>query len=460
MRALWVVAFCFPLLASAKTKVLLDAPKSATPAFSKALKKNHSVAPQSFASEPTAGDVKDACRLSGAIAIVSVKSAAGILNVTVLNGADGNPLSTFRIKVGKKPLRALAKPDLQRLLIALKSAKAPSKKEEAAPPPPQEPAAEASEEKKDPEAKQPEAEEKAEAKPEPKPEPPPEVKPKEEAPPERRRLTKRRSEPTPQPVEKVEPEPEPEEKVSKSSGPSALTALRVGVGFKLFSRSFKIIDDIFGKVADYKLPLGPAVMAEVELYPAAFFTSGIAANIGLMGEFAYAFAINSRTADNSQFGTSAMAFKVLATYRIPISILTLQPIVGFSRQTYSISNGTTMTGSTIPRPNIPTALYNALEAGALFKLQVFGPLAIQVYGAYLALLSTGELAKLFPRSSGNGLDAGGALTVDLFDRLEIKLGASYTRYGFAMNPQVGDTYVAGGALDWFFAANALVSFKL
>jgi hypothetical protein len=40
------------------------------------------------------------------------------------------------------------------------------------------------------------------------------------------------------------------------------------------------------------------------------------------------------------------------------------------------------------------------------------------------------------------------------------LGASYTRYGMAMNPQVGDATIAGGALDWFFAANALVSFKL
>ena len=41
---------------------------------------------------------------------------------------------------------------------------------------------------------------------------------------------------------------------------------------------------------------------------------------------------------------------------------------------------------------------------------------------------------------------------------ELRLQLEYTRYYYTMNPEVGDPYVAGGALDEFFGSQITVSY--
>ncbi|MBK7863096.1 MAG: hypothetical protein IPJ65_31700 [Archangiaceae bacterium] len=428
-RVLLCAVLLVPALALAKAKVVLDAPKPIAALLEKALKAKYSVSKTSLSPEPTGGDVKAACReAGGAIAVVTARQGGDLYTVMVLNGADGSPLSSFRVKFGKKPPKVLAKPDLRKLLDGLDDAKAPKREEAVKPPPPvEEKPVEVAEKPRPAEEKKPE--------------------PVEEKP--RREEKRVRSEPPP-PREELREKEEP----SDRDGAKKPTALRFGAGIKVFNRRFGYTDDIFDALSTYYLPGGPAIALELDVFPAAFVTNGFAANVGVLGQFDYAVGIASRAADGTRYGTTAFNVRAALAVRLPVSILTVTPFFGFSRQAYSIaaSNGA--------KPNIPSVGYTALRPGILLKLALFGPVGFQAHFAGDLLLAKGEIASYFPRASANGLDTGGAFTVTLLDRLELKLGGEYQRYWYSMNPMVGDMNVAGGALDVYVSGNFTVSFML
>ncbi|MBL8955332.1 MAG: hypothetical protein JNK82_31450 [Myxococcaceae bacterium] len=430
MRSLLLVVLLAPALGlAAKPKVVLDAPKQIGPAIEKALKAKYAISKASLSSEPTGGDVKAACRAAGgAIAVVTARQGGGdLFTVMVLNGADGAPLATFRVKGGKKPVKALPKPNVKALMEGLGDAKAPGKeKKEEDPKPPPEEAKPPPEEKKDP---------------------PPEEKP---AVAEKKTERAKPTEPPPPPKEEVRRD-EDERPAAKQDKPMAL---RLGVGLRLFNRRFGYRDDLFDALSTYYLPLGPAIGADLELYPAAFLTSGFAANFGLYGAFDYAVGIASRAEDGTRYGTTAINLKTGLIIRIPISILTIQPSFGFSRQVYSISSSTGV------KPNIPSVGYNALRPALDLRVKIIGPVSFTIGAAYLAVLQTGEIGAFFPQSKAAGLDANAGFAVGLFDRLELRARFEYLRYWFTLNPEPGDMNVAGGALDHFVGGSVNIAFTL
>ncbi len=430
MRLSLLLALVPAVALGAKPKVVLDAPKQVGPAIEKALKAKYQVVKKDVPDEPTAGDVKTACReAGGAIAVITARPGGDLFTVMVLNGADGSPLATFRVKGGKKPVKALPKPDTKRLMEGLSGAKAP-KKEDAPKPPPEET-------KPPPEEKKPEDPKVAE-------------KPAEEAPKKKERPPP--SEPPPPPAEETrvtDREPAPRPKDEKKA-----TAVRFGVGFKMFDRRFGYTDDLFDRLSTYYLPRGPALAVDVELFPGAFASNGPASWVGIIGNFDYALGIASRAQDGTKYGTEAITFRAALAGRIPVSILTIQPFFGFARQTFSIKSDTGM------KPNIPSVGYNGLRGGLNLRVAIFGPVAFQAGVAGTALLSTGEIGAFFPRSRAGAMDANAALSATMLDLIEIRLGGEYQRYWFSMNPEPGDENIAGGALDIYLSGKLTVSIVL
>lgn len=432
MRSL---ALAFALLAlpalAAKPKVVLDAPKPVSPALEKALKAKYTITKTSLAPEPTGGDVKAACLdAGGAIAVITARPGGGDLyTVMVLNGADGSPLGSFRVKAGKKPLKALSKPDAKKLGEGLKDARAPKK--DAAPPP--------DEKKPPPDEKKPPPDEKN---------PPADEKKPDEKKPDRVKPT----EPPPPPDETVREDPEPR---STAASPKPW-ALRAGVGFKLFNRLFGYTDDIFDALSTYYLPRGPAIAANLEVYPAAFVTGGPAAHIGLLVDFDYAVGISSKSEDGTKYGTTALNLRASLIGRIPISRVTINPFFGYALQTYGISS------SSGTKPNIPNVSYGGLRGGLELRIMIIGPVGFQLGFAGTYLLSKGEVggAGYFPRAKANGIDANGALVLAIGERIEVTLGGEYQRYWYSMNPEIGDPYIAGGALDIYVSGKLGLAFKL
>ena len=69
------------------------------------------------------------------------------------------------------------------------------------------------------------------------------------------------------------------------------------------------------------------------------------------------------------------------------------------------------------------------------------------------LLSTGEIGSdaYFHRAKAGAFDAQVALPIAISDRIELRIAGGYDRYWYAMYPEIGDKWVAGGALDEYLS---------
>ncbi len=102
---------------------------------------------------------------------------------------------------------------------------------------------------------------------------------------------------------------------------------------------------------------------------------------------------------------------------------------------------------------VPSVKYNFLRPGLSLKIN-FGRMHVFTEAGYLQMLSNGSIKDdFFPRASSAGLDAQLGLGMRLFGSFETRLSVDYTRVFYSLRPEVGDTYVAGGALDQFYRAH-------
>jgi len=73
--------------------------------------------------------------------------------------------------------------------------------------------------------------------------------------------------------------------------------------------------------------------------------------------------------------------------------------------------------------------------------------------AYLAVTDAGEIGEddWFPRLSVAGIEATLEAGYVLPDGLSLRLGVDLRRYFYSLNPEPGDAWIAGGALDQYVA---------
>ena len=403
-----------PALA-AKPRVLVDAPPQVAKIITKLLSKKYTptLVKSPLADEPTAKQAADATRDLGAIAIVQARRDAKLWTVRVLNGADGTVLASSTFKNAKK----LAPPKSfgPTLLSGLKGAASPAAILEPPPAKP-EPAATTT--------------------------PPPAAGTGSTATP-----------PPPPPATKPEPVEPPKKDIFDDSAPAPTVserpmALRLGLGFTGLNRNFTYRDDLFEALSLYRLPFGPAPVGELELFPGAFFTSGLAAQFGLSGSFNYLVGVSSKAGD-VKFPSSSMRLNASAVGRIPLGLLELQVGCGYALQTFAIAT----TAGGVARPNIPNVSFGGLRPSVGMILHFNKVFQLHLGGAYQVLLSTGELGSsaYFARQTGAGADMWIGVGIRPFTHFEIRARGDYTRYFFSLKPEVGDPYIAGGALDQYLS---------
>ncbi len=229
--------------------------------------------------------------------------------------------------------------------------------------------------------------------------------------------------------------------------PSPLTLIAEFAGF---GRQYSYNDDLFGALRAYSLGFAPMVGAKLYYFPAAHFTNSFAANIGIDARIETAFGVKSQDSAGQEFPTSMWGFGLGGRVRIPIGDHYLSAIVGYGAQSFRIE----AISPTIPAPDVPDVDYGFLRIGAEMRL-VFGVFVTELKASLLPLLSSGQLGsnEWFPRTTGGGMEAGLVLGVLVTNWFEVRAGFEYRRFWFSMNPEPGDTYVAGGALDSYFVGN-------
>ena len=231
---------------------------------------------------------------------------------------------------------------------------------------------------------------------------------------------------------------------------SGLPALQFGIGGKALFRTLSWTDDM-GALAPYSLSPGPEVGAWFEAYPAAFMTSGFAANIGIFGSFNYGIGAKSRTPApaSTELTTKYQDFLVGLKVRIPLGMFNPYVSGAYGMQTFKLDP------AGADRPNFS---YSFIRPGAGVRIQATPMVDIEVGAGFLLVnamgTAAGELksAMFFPRATATGIDAGLSIGVRFSSLLGVRAGADFRQYGIVSGYQAGDPVVAGGATDRYITA--------
>lgn len=239
-------------------------------------------------------------------------------------------------------------------------------------------------------------------------------------------------------------------------GPAAIDA---SLGARWYGRFFAYNQDVFGELRNYDLAAAPALSATVEWYPGAHFSRGPASWFGVIAQGAYVVGVSSRDSRDTVYGTTALWFDVGLRVRIPLGLHDIGLHATYGQQHFTIaSNGGGAPSSN--DPGVPGVQYQSVRVGASVRIGASERVGILLGASGLPLISAGDIAQnYFVRATAAGVEAQLGLAIGLVSGLELRVLADARRYFFAMNPRVGDAWVAGGALDHHITAGAAIAFR-
>ena len=162
------------------------------------------------------------------------------------------------------------------------------------------------------------------------------------------------------------------------SGPMGPRAADVALGFGGFSRSLSYNQDLYGALRAYKLTLGPAANFRAILYPLAFGSSGLVANLGAEVNLDQAFSVSSSVPANptgafpngATFNTVVHDYYGGARFRMILAGMhELAVFGGGGEQAFAFRDGSGA-GDDRTKLNIPDTIYHYVRAGidARFEL--------------------------------------------------------------------------------------------
>lgn len=282
---------------------------------------------------------------------------------------------------------------------------------------------------------------------------------------EKKEKKKEENEAVPKPEER-RPAPESpvetrhEAKASASRRPSPLS---VAFGGLAFSRELSYHQDVNENLRAYKLDAAPAGFVALGWYPGAHFTSGPAANIGIVAEAEQSVGASSALgASQVKYSTSMLAFSAGLRERLPIGAHELGLSARFGRHSFAVKGDVdpaalSAAGTPVQRDLVPDVAYTYLQPGLDTRFR-FGAFGVGVGVGYRLVLGAGAIQEpeWFPKAKVSALDASAFVSYDVVTSLGVILGVDVRRYGYSMHSAVSDLAqgrdVAGGAIDQYLAA--------
>jgi hypothetical protein len=223
----------------------------------------------------------------------------------------------------------------------------------------------------------------------------------------------------------------------------------------------------------YNLDFAPAIDFAGIVYPAAFFTDGVASHFGLMGSFMQGFATSTDFEQQipgatnkvvTELKTSSQAWDMGVRGRIPIGPAEIALFATYGSQSFILHGDEGGTGSLAPL--VPDVRYTFIRLGGEARVRF----AKVLVGAHIAPRILTSLHKIdlvnvwFPGAKGSGLDFGLTVGYGVLPFMDVTLSADFVGYGFdfngiPQNPQVAPV-VAGGATDRYNSLSLGVKFTL
>lgn len=218
--------------------------------------------------------------------------------------------------------------------------------------------------------------------------------------------------------------------------------LDLGAGIELGGRHFAYTDPITSNLRPYELSGVPLLSVQGSLFPLRATGITFVKELGLHGSYGRAFALGSEVEGGGRLETSWDRFSWGLRYRHSFGdgLPVLGLGAGLGGLGFHFEGGEGLEGE------LPDVGYLFRRAGVDARFP--GERSSVTLGlSYLDVFSGGEVQDRFPGATADGLEAtvGGSYSVS--GGLEARLALSYTRFFYVMSPEVGDTHVAGGALD-------------
>jgi len=245
-----------------------------------------------------------------------------------------------------------------------------------------------------------------------------------------------------------------EEPSTASSG----SALEFGLGAKALFRNLTWTNDArAASLGPYKLTPGPETSAWFEFYPAAFGTSGFAANVGLFGKLDYGFGVATTLANGMNAATTFRDFLAGAKVRIPFDAFVPSVSVAYGQQVFEIAQQGQPT-------DLPQLAYQFVRPSLGARYYVSPTVAIDGALGYLLVLDPGSganhvrAANFFPNATSFGFDVSASVVFRVSGAIGVRGGADLRQYVLNMNDKTTPT--VGGAVDRYITAWAGIEVAL
>lgn len=227
------------------------------------------------------------------------------------------------------------------------------------------------------------------------------------------------------------------------------------IGPELGMRNFAYNDALLGGLRSYTNNAVPMGSVAATLYPFAQSGTPILVDVGLVAGVGDSLQFESKTADGTQTAKGNwLRYSVGARGRIHTSGKPGEVLVGI-QGTYGASKFN-FTGTDPIVSQVPSVDYKYLRTGADVRIP-FGAFSVSAAAGYDFILSSGPFEQKFPRAEIGGVDALVGAAYRVAENVEIAGSARYERVFSKLNPQPGDPYVAGGALDQYLIFQVGVS---
>jgi hypothetical protein len=246
--------------------------------------------------------------------------------------------------------------------------------------------------------------------------------------------------------------------------------LSLGLQFRLFSRHFSYNQDVNSNLRPYDLDAAPSFYLSLGWYPVAHFSSGPAANIGIVGDFEQSVGAPSEDEKGVKHSTSMQAFSAGLRGRLPLGDHELGLSARYGRHAFDVKDdadpaAASAQGAPLVRDLIPGVAYSFIEP-ALDARFAFGSFGLGALVGYRFVLSAGEIQEpvWFPNATAGALHANVFFSYALAKPLHAMLGVDVRRYGLSMHSKPSDLAqgkdVAGGAIDQYLTAFIGVEYRL
>jgi hypothetical protein len=248
-------------------------------------------------------------------------------------------------------------------------------------------------------------------------------------------------------TEAVAERPSGEQEEARTQNPLELSAT-----VRLMTRSYRYNDAVEPEPAEHTLNATPALRLEARWYPAAHFTTGVIANLGLdlYAQMMWPVPTDSPV---GEIDTSSTAFGIAARFRIPLGSHELGILAGYSTFGYYFEDAENA------QAQVPSVTYGSIRLGGDARFQITDSISAGLQAAYLLVQGFGELgtAAWWPDVTGSGIELEVRGGYAISKPLELTLSFGLTRYGMSLNPSsdnpamtVADMRAVGGLTDQYW----------